>query len=383
MSTTKQLCACGSQDTCVRHGMCRKCRGRKGRGVGAAVIATPTAPAITVPQQIAADRTKFTQAVELQAVKGKYTEALRTIERYEQELQAIDMLGNSVETMVIEPREGSGTSEATAVLLASDWHSEEHVGNEMGGLNYHDLEIGEKRARKFFTAGLRLIRLLQQDVRIDTAILALLGDFITGQIHGAENAEKNLLPPTEAIVLAQTRIIGGLEFLLDHSKLNLKIPCHSGNHARTTQTTRFASENGHSLEYLMYLHLAAYFRKEPRLEFCVPAGMHSYVDVYGKVIRFQHGHAIKYGGGVGGIYIPANKAIAQWSKARHADLDVFGHFHQSVIGTNFICNGSNIGYNSFALSIKADYEEPKQSLFLMDKKRGRTCFWPILVGEEK
>ena len=34
--------------------------------------------------------------------------------------------------------------------------------------------------------------------------------------------------------------------------------------------------------------------------------------------------------------------------------------------------------NAFALSIKADFEPPKQALFLMDKRRGRTCTWPIL-----
>jgi hypothetical protein len=182
-------------------------------------------------------------------------------------------------------------------------------------------------------------------------------------------------------VHAQNLIISGLEFLLNHSPFSFVIPCHSGNHARTTQKTRFGAENGHSLEYLMYLHLAAYFRNEPRVTFLIPEGMHSYVDVYNQTIRFHHGHAVKYGGGVGGIYIPVNKAIAQWNKARRADLDVFGHFHQMRDGGNFICNGSLIGYNAFALSIKADYEPPKQALFLLDKKRGRTCTWPILFSK--
>ena len=90
-----------------------------------------------------------------------------------------------------------------------------------------------------------------------------------------------------------------------------------------------------------------------------------------------------YQGGVGGIYIPVNKSIAQWSKAKHADLDIFGHFHQLRDGGNFLCNGSMIGYNAFALSIKADFEEPKQILTLIDKRRGRTCTWPILVGGTK
>ena len=97
------------------------------------------------------------------------------------------------------------------------------------------------------------------------------------------------------------------------------------------------------------------------------------------MLRFHHGHGMKYGGGVGGIYIPINKAIAQWNKALRADLDVFGHWHQFRDGGNFICNGSIIGYNAYALRIKADYEEPKQAFFLMDKNRGKTIVAPIFV----
>jgi hypothetical protein len=225
---------------------------------------------------------------------------------------------------------------------------------------------------------LRLVRLLQQDIKIETIGVPLLGDFITNQLY-EEFAETNALMPTFAVEEAQSQLASGIEFLLDHSKAKLVLNCHSGNHGRTTRTTRFGAENGHSLEYLMYRSLAAYFRNEPRVQFIIPAGYHSYLEVYGRTIRFHHGHAINYQGGVGGIFIPAFKAIAQWNKARRADLDVFGHFHQCKDGGNFLCNGSKIGYNPFALSIKADFEEPKQQLFLIDKKRGRTCTWPILV----
>jgi hypothetical protein len=329
---------------------------------------------------LAEDREKRAAAEQSAALKARYGEALETIDRLEAEIKDARAVAEPVETFAIRPKAGSGTSEATPVLVASDWHVEEEVGAEIGGLNVSDLERSQVKATKFFQSGLRLIRLLAQDVKIDSAILALLGDFISNQIHGAENAEVNGVRPTEAIAAAKSFLVSGLEFLLNHSKLSLVVPCHSGNHARTTQTTRFAAENGHSLEWLMYLWLADYFKGEPRITFVIPPGMHSYLDVYGQTIRFQHGHAIKYGGGVGGIFIPAYKAIAQWNKARRADLDVFGHFHQSKDGGNFLCNGSLIGYNAFALSIKADFELPRQTLFLMDKKRGRTCTWPILVS---
>jgi len=331
-------------------------------------------------ERVAADRERQRNTQELTGLRKKYEESLKTIERQEKSLKALDnLVTEGVETFKIEPRKGTGSSECTIVIPASDWHIEERVNpGTVSGLNEHNLEIARARATRFFQGGLRLTRLLQQDTTIDHVVMPLLGDFISNDIH-EEFPENNELTPMLAIVEAQNIVASGIEFMLNNSKLNLTFPCHSGNHARTTRTTRFSSENGHSLEYLMYRHLAGYFRNEPRVTFIIPEGPHSYMDIYGMTVRFQHGHMIKFQGGVGGIFIPTFKAIAQWNKARRADLDVFGHFHQRKDGGNFICNGSNIGYNAFALSIKADYEEPAQQLFMIDKKRGRTCTWPILV----
>ena len=354
--------------------MCAACRQRI--RTAARRVRETVSPAV----QVTEDRQKRQTTDELSSLRKKYAEALKTLEDQERQLHVLDSLvAQGVQTFKIEPSHGSGTSEATAVVLASDWHIEERVlPGSVNGLNEHNLEIAKQRATKFFQGSLRLIRLLKQDVRIEHLVMPLLGDFISNDIH-EEFAENNDLTPMMAIVEAQNLFASGIEFLLANSTLSMIFPCHSGNHARTTKTTRFSSENGHSLEYLMYRHLAAHFRHEKRVQFIISEGPLSYLSVYGKTLRFHHGHMIKYQGGMGGIFIPAFKAIAQWNKARPADLDCFGHFHQCKDGGNFICNGSNIGYNAFALSIKADYEEPKQQLFLMDKRRGRTCTWPILV----
>lgn len=325
---------------------------------------------------VAEDRERQRQQDASRTLKAKYDEALKTIERQERDLRAMGVL-RDVDTFEIAPRKGEGASEGTVVVVASDWHVEENVGAEVGDLNRYNIEIARQRATTFFQAAHRLTTLLQQDIRIDNMVLALLGDFISNDIH-EEIAEVAEQAPMHALTTAQSFLISGIQFLLNHTKLTFTIPCHSGNHGRTTKTTRFATENGHSLEYLMYGHLAAYFRHEPRVTFLIPEGYHSYVKVYDQILRFHHGHAIRYGGGVGGIYIPTHKAIAAWNRAKRADLDVFGHFHQQVDGGSFLCNGSLIGYNAYALSIKASYEPPKQSLFLLDKRRGRTCSWPIL-----
>lgn len=334
---------------------------------------------VTAPptEQIAADRKQLQTAAELIILRTKYKTALKDNERLERERDASLEL-REVEPLIIRPSRGDGTSEAAIFVAASDWHVEEEVNpRTVSGLNKFNLDIAAERVSTFWQKIVRLTRLLQQDVKIDTAVIALLGDFISGDIH-EEVAEVALLPPMEAIVFVQNLIIGGIEFLLTHTKLKLRFICHSGNHGRTTKTTRFAVENGHSLEYLLYRHLAAYFRKEPRVEFEIAEGYHSYVEAYGRTYRFHHGHMVKFGGGVGGLTIPVNKAIDGWNKGRKADLDIFGHFHQQFDGNTFLANGSLIGYNAFALSIKAPFDVPKQTMWLLDKQRGRTFTMPIL-----
>ncbi len=335
-------------------------------------------PEPTPEQSTAADRAARRAILEHNQLKAKYASALEQLGAQEALLGSLDALRGDSGLLEIQPRESSGTSEGVVVMVASDWHIGEGVGAEVGGLNTFDVDIAKARVTKFFQHGLRLIRLLQQDIKIHTVVLALLGDFINGTIH-EEFADTNTLLPMDELLLAQAYIAGGIDFLLTHFEGNLVIPCHSGNHARTTKTTRFSVENGHSLEYVLYRSLAEKYKDEPRIQFAIGSGMHSYLTIFDKTVRFQHGHAVKYGGGVGGLYIPVHKAIAMWNQGKRADLDIFGHFHQLRDGGSFICNGSLVGYDSYALSIKASFEPPRQALLLFDRKRGRTCTWPIIL----
>lgn len=348
-------------------GLCRDCFDKQ------RTAATPNA-------QLAADRQLAGLREKVDTLTKKLKVSEGDVKKLQRELHLTqEVSGLELNPIHIEPKQPSGTAEGTVVVLASDWHVEERVNPAtVGYQNDYNLDIARARAEKFFRSTLRLTKLLQQDIKIEEMVLALLGDFITNQIHGAENAESNQLTPNMALEFAQNLIVGGIEYLLEHSTLQLKIPCHSGNHARTTLKTRFSAENGHSLEYLMYRHIATHFQNNPRVRMQIADGYHSYVDVYGKTIRFHHGHAVNYQGGVGGLFIPAFKAISQWDKMRQADLDCFGHFHQHKDGGKFVSNGSLIGFNGYALSIKADFEQPKQTLMLFDKDRGRTCTWPIL-----
>ena len=331
---------------------------------------------------IAKDRKFESLKDDYSLVESKYKKLLELNKFVEDKYDALLSLNNYDDTFVIEPKEKSETGEATAVLLLSDVHYEEKVlKSATNGLNEYNLEIADKRLNNFFTNSVKMINIQKTAIKINHIILALLGDFISGNIHEELLENTNLLP-MEAIIAVQSRIIAGIEYLLANTDCDITIPCHSGNHARITDKVHIATEKGNSLEYLMFHSIAARFSGEKRVKFLISESYLSYVKVYDWTIRFQHGHFIKFNGGVGGIYIPINKSIAQWNKSKHADIDCIAHYHQFKDGGNFITNGSVIGCNSYSISkIKGDYEEPKQGFFLIDKKRGKTIVAPIFLDK--
>lgn len=313
---------------------------------------------------------------------SQLTERVFQLEREKEAL--LRLTSPTPQSISIPPKTVSKDSESVAVIVWSDHHIEEEIlPDAVGGLNVHNLDIADRRFQRLLHGGLVWYNIEKQKTTIKTIVLALLGDFINGSIH-EDCAESNLLSPVEAIYKAQGHLIGGIQYMLDNTPPDVEfvLPCHSGNHGRMTQKQRIATESGNSLEHYMYLTIRDFFQNEKRLKFIVATGYHSYVSLFdGQYdIRFHHGHMINYGGGVGGLTIPVNKAIAQWNKSRRVNLDVFGHFHTRMDGGNFIANGSVVGYNAYALSIKASFEKPSQTFFLVNKEYAeKTMVGPIFL----
>lgn len=305
----------------------------------------------------------------------------------EAENEVFNALRGAIPQVVhIEPKVGSGKSESAMVIVWSDWHIEETVRPEqVGGKNEYSLAVADKRFKNLLYGGMAWYKINSAATGIKTIVLALLGDFISGSIH-ADLAEGNSLPPADAIYKAYSMIVSGIKFMLENTprEVSFVLPCHSGNHGRMTKEQRISTESGNSLEYFMYLMLQDYFEKEKRVKFVVQAGYHSYVSFFEGAYetRFHHGHQMNYQGGVGGLTVPVNKSIAQWNKSRSVNLDIFGHFHTSFDGGNFVSNGSLIGLSPYGVSIKASYEPASQQCFLINREYGaKTMVAPIFVGD--
>lgn len=304
-------------------------------------------------------------------------------------LEQIEVLQRQLEfkrSLKVEPTTISFSStgelsESTAFALLSDIHFEETVQKEsVLGFNEYNTAIARQRLQQFFYRVAKLIKKEQADTKIDTLCLAILGDLISNYIHDTL-MELNELPPAEAIGAVINEIAGGIRYLLKNTDVNIDVVCMVGNHGRLTKDLHISKEAGNSLEYIAYQFLARYFVKNKRIKFFIPKAYLFYYQCHNFIVAFHHGHFIRYNGGVGGLTIPMNKAIAQWEKMRHADLYCSGHYHTFFDGGQFICNGSVIGYNAYALSIKAPYEPAKQTFFLVNRKYNcKTITTPILFN---
>lgn len=310
------------------------------------------------------------------SLKQKYASALKQLEQVRYELDTALKVKRHMDLVKpIVPREiKSGKREATWVALASDWHVEESVDPaKVNGVNSYNLAIARHRVERYFAGVSWLANYHADEFKLRDGLLWLGGDLITGHLR-EENLEDNQCSPVQAIANLHGWLSDGIRYTLKTAPFTekLRVVCNSGNHGRLTHKKRHATQEANSLEWLLYHFLASEFKDDKRVEFILPQGAHTYIQIYDWIVRFHHGDDAKYGGGVGGIMIPIRKAIQRWQTVRYAHLTCLGHFHQYHDLSDLVINGSLIGYNPYALSIGAQYEEPKQAFFLMDSKRGKT-----------
>ncbi len=284
----------------------------------------------------------------------------------------------------------SGLREATAVALLSDAHVEEKVRlGETPYPNVYNPDIAHRSLGRFFSSFKWMVDFHrhaapgQSAFRIRNLVLWLGGDLMTGHIHD-ELKENTSGPPIKTFLWLLPRLKAGIDQLLEDTEIErILIPCSYGNHGRNTIKPMRALGAVHSYEWLLYQVLAGMYVGESRVQFLADESAHQYVKVYGWDLHFHHGDETNYGGGVGGITIPLNKSVSQWDIAKKCHYHNFGHWHQYIDNGRVAVNGSVIGYNAYAMSIKAAPEPPTQSFYLLDSKRGKVCKSPLWVRASK
>lgn len=340
----------------------------------------PARPA-PVPDPVA-DREKRDETVRL---RSQLDDLVRRLREANARHAFIESAAVHREPPRILPRERvSGIREMTAVVLASDWHVEEPVDPvSIAFRNEYNLEIASQRIERFFREIIWNFEHHRASGRIAIRdlVLWLGGDLYSGFIHD-ELIESNELSPVEVVRWLLPRLRDGIATLLEHLALErLVVPCSHGNHGRTTKRPRVATGHANSFDWLLYHSLADEFRHDRRVEFFITASAHQYVQVYDATVHFHHGDEVKYQGGVGGLGIPLLKAVPMWDSVKPADLHCIGHWHQLKDYGRAIVNGSLIGFNAYAQSIRAQFELPRQAMFYLDTSGEKSMLTPLRVSE--
>ena len=320
--------------------------------------------------RLAADAEIARLRSEVASLKGRYKAALAQIDRERERADAIaGMAGIKAKPAKPGRLTKSVKGSATVIVALSDWHVEERVDPAtVNGLNDYDLDVADRRIAELSERFAVLLEHQRQLVKVPRVVVWLGGDFLSGHIH-PDTAEMAQLPPLSAIRWAGERIRGFLDMVADMTP-EVVVATNSGNHGRSTEKLRIGTELDHSFEQHMYLTMAGQEAKK-NVRWQVGEGYLNVVDLDGFRVRFHHGHAVSYGGGVGGITIPTNKAIAAWDRIDRADLTVFGHWHQFswLRAGRYVSNGSLIGHSAYATRIKASYEPPCQAFVVVDHER--------------
>lgn len=314
------------------------------------------------------------QSAEKGDINRKHKAALDEVAKMQKALDAaLQISARKPIVYTIKPTGKGSNGEATAVICLSDVHCEEVVKpSKVNNLNEHNPDISRRRVNKFFDLALRFLRVDRAETKINNLVLWLGGDFFTNNMHDAPVAMGSI----EAAMFAEDMLISGITFLLEHEpNLKLHIVGSVGNHSRqlTQKPVNQAAEQEQSFEWFMYHHIKSYFKDEKRVTWTLDNSYHSYVKLYNKTIRFNHGHlGWRFNDGLGGVHGPLWKVISQkWDKQFKADLTVCGHYHTltpASLARPYIVNGSTIGITPYGMSF--GYEPPAQMYFLVHEKYG-------------
>ncbi len=346
-------------------------------------VVAEVAADVASAEQLAADAELARLRSEVASYRNRYKAALAQIDKERERADALVSLKGIAPTQSKPPKQTKQTKhDATMVVLLSDIHCEETVRPEtVNGLNSFDLDVCQARLEELQERFFTMLAHERELTRIERVVLWLGGDLISGMIH-PELAEENALHPLAAIRWIGERLRGFLDAVAGNAK-EIVVATSCGNHGRTTEKLR-TNEADTSYEHHLYLTMrAAETRKN--VQWLVGEGHLNYVNLNGFKIRFCHGHAVRYQGGIGGIHVPLNKAIAAWDATERADLTCLGHWHQFSWGRagRYVSNGSVIGHSAYAVRIKATYEPPCQAAIVIDHgRREVTKAYPLFCDRD-
>lgn len=280
---------------------------------------------------------------------------------------------------------------ATLVAVLSDIHAGEVVRpEEMGGYNAFNLEIAEKRLRRFFEETIELARSYIAGVDYDGITLVLGGDMVSGDIHD-ELQQTNELSVLDTTLWVAPRLVAGIERWAEEFGA-VHVVSVPGNHGRDSKVPRHKKRSAHNADTHIAKMAALYYSQanpNGAVTFDIPDSYDATFSIYEHSFAVEHGDNLRFTGvSEIGALGPVKRGTLRKARAKQEEGDPFdyllvGHFHQLVYAPNqgFVMNGTLKGYDEFAKAWSLKPEPPQQALFVVSPEYGAGGHMPIVVGK--
>ncbi len=265
---------------------------------------------------------------------------------------------------------------AIGLMHISDTHVGEVVrAEEVNGLNAYDPDIFRRRIRRYVGASIEILPRWASDCKLMGVVMAVNGDLTSGDIHD-ELRRTNALTSTEQVMVCAEEIIAGATKVADRFG-QVWLVFTPGNHGRSTEKTHAKRTAALSYDTLIGQIVKQHFANDARITVHVAPGRDAVYPILGHSVFQSHGDALGSGGGQG-FAGPGLPIIRGSKKVEYVGMVVdqrYGiiltaHYHSSMNIGRIFANGSMIGWNEYALSIRATPEPPQQWLMLVTEKWG-------------
>lgn len=336
-------------------------------------------------QEIALLRQRLKREQQLKARDRRYAKELeKRLAIAEERVEfALAISQRSSEPVSFTPKRHK-SSDAVVHIVHSDLHVGETVDPaRVNGANRYDEEIAHESFNQLWDLSYNILEWRRKgSLRIETGVLALIGDLMTGHLH-EDQRRTNSMHPFEEVGWLLDRYEYHIPRFLDRTGLKkLFIPCCRGNHGRNYEgKKRYALASEDSYEQFLYGRLAKVFKGDKRIEFIISESEFTYGEIFGMRMRYMHGDQFRFQGGVGGIAVPLLRFIQKLDQADprgRAKHNFMGHWHQWMNLGHVTVNGSLIGTTTYGAGLGM-YDSPKQDFSLWTADDGLVDSAPICI----
>jgi hypothetical protein len=276
---------------------------------------------------------------------------------------------------------------AVGLIHLSDLHCGEVVRlEEAAGINEYNPDVFRRRLRRMIDASIRILPRWSSDCELKGVVVALNGDLISGDIH-AELRETNALTSHEQVALATDELAAGIRKLADQFDAVL-VTVTPGNHGRSTEKTHAKRMAALSYDVMIGNILAREFANDARVTVNTASGADIVFPLFGWSVLQTHGDSMGTGGGQGfaGPELPIVRGgkkikLSGFATGERYDIILVGHYHTSSNPGAVLANGSMIGFNEYAVRIRATPEPPQQWLALIHERWGLRERVPVVLED--